>query len=48
MLDAANEPIQNAIDTVGKLSKAASKVPYYKFNFMWNRQVQDTVCYVLL
>ena len=25
-----------------KLAEAASKLPYYKFNGIWSRQVQDT------
>lgn len=43
VLDAAKEPIQNVIETVGKLSQAASKMPYYKFNNMWSRQMQGAV-----
>jgi hypothetical protein len=44
VLKASEEPIHNAIDTVSKLAQAASKQPYYKFNSMWSRQVQDAVC----
>ncbi|KAI4614489.1 hypothetical protein J4E83_007143 [Alternaria metachromatica] len=40
ILKAAQEPIGNVIDTVGNLSQAASKMPYYKFNNMWSRQMQ--------
>ncbi|KAF2026850.1 Translin [Setomelanomma holmii] len=43
VLDAAKEPISNVVETVGKLSQAASKIPYYKFNNMWSRQVQGAV-----
>jgi hypothetical protein len=43
VLDAAKDPIQNAIATVSKLSESASKLPYYKYNQMWNRQIQDLV-----
>lgn len=31
------------IDDVAKLSQAASKLPYYKFNNMWSRQMQSAV-----
>jgi hypothetical protein len=43
VLDAAKEPISKVVETVGKLSQAASKMPYYKFNNMWSRQVQGAV-----
>jgi hypothetical protein len=43
VIGAAQEPIDNVIDTVGKLSLAASKMPYYKFNNMWSRQMQGAV-----
>jgi hypothetical protein len=43
VIGAAQEPINNVIDTVGKLSQAASKMPYYKFNNMWSRQMQGAV-----
>lgn len=48
VLQAADQPIQDAIDTIGKLSNAASKVPYYKFNTMWSRQTQDATFSILL
>jgi hypothetical protein len=44
-LVAAQEPINNVVETVGKLSLAASKMPYYKFNNMWSRQMQSAVCF---
>ncbi|KAG9383482.1 Translin [Pyrenophora tritici-repentis] len=40
VLKAAQEPVDNVVDTVSKLSQAASKMPYYKFNNMWSRQMQ--------
>lgn len=43
VLSAAEVPIKNVIDTVAKLSQAASKMPYYKFNNMWSRQMQGAV-----
>jgi hypothetical protein len=44
VIDAAKEPIHQVVETVGKLSQAASKMPYYKFNNMWSRQMQGAVC----
>jgi hypothetical protein len=35
--------MDNLIDTVSKLAQAASKMPYYKFNNMWSRQMQGAV-----
>jgi len=32
------------IQQVSALEKAASGHPYYKFNSMWSRQMQDAVC----
>ncbi|KAH8725899.1 Translin [Phaeosphaeriaceae sp. PMI808] len=43
VLAAVREPISNVVETISKLSQAASKVPYYKFNNMWSRQVQGAV-----
>jgi hypothetical protein len=43
ILKASQEPIDNVIATVGQLSQAASKMPYYKFNNMWSRQMQGAV-----
>lgn len=43
VLKASEEPIKNAIETITSLAQAASKQPYYKFNHMWSRQVQDVV-----
>jgi predicted translin family RNA/ssDNA-binding protein len=47
VLKAAEEPIHNAVESVSKLSQSASKLPYYKFNSMWSRQMQDTVFGIL-
>ncbi|KAF2743194.1 Translin [Sporormia fimetaria CBS 119925] len=47
VLKAAESPIDDAVATVSKLSDAASKVPYYKFNQMWSRQMQDLVFTIL-
>jgi hypothetical protein len=43
VLEAAKEPISSVVNTVSKLSQAASKMPYYKFNNMWSRQMQGAV-----
>jgi hypothetical protein len=43
VLRAAQEPMESLIDTVSKLAQAASKMPYYKFNNMWSRQMQGAV-----
>jgi hypothetical protein len=48
VLKAAEEPIANVVDTVGKLSQAAANKPYYKFNSMWNSQMQGSVCRTLM
>ncbi|KAF2705738.1 Translin [Pleomassaria siparia CBS 279.74] len=47
VLNAAQESIQKAIGTVTALSRSASKLPYYKFNSMWSRQVQDLIFGIL-
>lgn len=43
VLKAAEESINVVVDDVSKLSQAASKLPYYKFNNMWSRQMQNAV-----
>ena len=43
VLKAAEESINTVIEDVSKLSQAASKLPYYKFNNMWSRQMQGAV-----
>ncbi|KAL6709154.1 Translin-1 [Coniothyrium glycines] len=48
VLKAAKEPISKVVDSVAKLSEAASKVPYYKFNGMWSRQTQGAAENILL
>ncbi|KAF2800238.1 Translin [Melanomma pulvis-pyrius CBS 109.77] len=47
VLISAQDSIQNAVETVAKLSQSASKLPYYKFNSMWSRQVQDAIFGIL-
>ncbi|KAL1297275.1 hypothetical protein AAFC00_004831 [Neodothiora populina] len=42
VVSAAEESVtKHEVDSIQKLSKAASKYPYYKYNGMWTRQVQD-------
>jgi hypothetical protein len=43
VLKAAEEPVRNAIETISQIKATASKQPYYKFNQMWTRQMQDAV-----
>lgn len=47
VLKASEEHIQGAIATVSKLAQAASKQPYYKFNGIWSRQVQEAVSSII-
>lgn len=47
VLNAAQEPLEREIETIGKLSEAGSKLPYYKFNNMWSRQMQDATYGIL-
>jgi len=30
--------------TIGQLAEAASKYPYYKYNNIWTRDIQNAVC----
>lgn len=43
VVSAAQESIKNEVESIHKLSEAASKYPYYKYNGMWSRHVQDAV-----
>jgi len=43
LVQSAESSIKNEVDTISKLAQEASKYPYYKYNGMWSRQVQDTV-----
>jgi len=47
VVKAAETSIQNEIASIQQLSKQASKNPYYKYNGMWTRQMQDT-CFSIL
>ena len=35
---------RKSVVTIGELATAASKHPYYKYNTLWSREVQDLVC----
>ncbi|KAF2189026.1 recombination hotspot-binding protein-like protein [Zopfia rhizophila CBS 207.26] len=48
VLDSAESPIKQAVEIISKLAGAASKLPYYKYNNMWSRQVQETAYGILL
>ncbi|GAB7340165.1 hypothetical protein MBLNU457_6642t1 [Dothideomycetes sp. NU457] len=47
LVQTAESSIKNEIDTISKLAQEASKYPYYKYNSMWSRQMQDT-CFSIL
>jgi hypothetical protein len=40
---AAEQDIQEEIESVGKLAKKASDQAYYKWNDSWTRSIQDVV-----
>ncbi|KAI9815223.1 MAG: hypothetical protein M1826_002083 [Phylliscum demangeonii] len=42
-LQSAQESIGLQIETVSKLATVASKYPYYRYNGMWSRDLQNTV-----
>ncbi|KAG9525864.1 Translin, partial [Aureobasidium melanogenum] len=41
VVSSAQESISKEVESIVKLSDAASKYPYYKYNGMWTRHVQD-------
>ncbi|KAF1996778.1 Translin [Amniculicola lignicola CBS 123094] len=41
VLEEAESSAEQIVESIGKLSQSASKLPYYKFNSLWSRQVQD-------
>jgi len=47
LLTSAEEAIRNSRESITKLSQVSSNQPYYKWNGMWSRQVQDTVFTIL-
>ncbi|THX82595.1 Translin [Aureobasidium pullulans] len=48
VVSSAQESINNEVESIAKLSDAASKYPYYKYNGMWTRHVQDASFSILL
>ncbi|KAK3373565.1 Translin [Lasiosphaeria ovina] len=48
LLGQVEEGIRKEIESVGKLSQFASQYPYYKYNHMWTRMIQDAISTVLL
>ena len=44
LLATAGSSIKEEGNTVATLAQLASTQPYYKWNQMWNRTLQDTVC----
>ncbi|GAB7350360.1 hypothetical protein MBLNU459_g0989t1 [Dothideomycetes sp. NU459] len=48
VVSSAQDSIKTEIETISKLSDAASKYPYYKYNGMWTRHVQDVSFSIIL
>ncbi|THY31599.1 Translin [Aureobasidium pullulans] len=48
VVSSAQESINKEVESIAKLSDAASKYPYYKYNGMWTRHVQDASFSILL
>ncbi|KAI4763884.1 Translin [Aureobasidium sp. EXF-3400] len=48
VVSSAQESINKEVESIAKLSEAASKYPYYKYNGMWTRHVQDASFSILL
>ncbi|KAF2806267.1 Translin [Mytilinidion resinicola] len=44
----ASLAIEDEVKIIAKLSQAAEKLPYYKWNTMWSRQIQDATYGILL
>ena len=40
---ASQKSISQQIETIGKLGEVASKYPYYKYNYLWTRDIQNAV-----
>ena len=45
--EARNSTIQQ-VETISKLGEVASKYPYYKYNGMWTRDMQNAVSHYFL
>ncbi|KAM3066816.1 Translin-1 [Clarireedia jacksonii] len=48
VLESAEKAIKEEVDSIGKLSSVASSSPYYKYNGIWTRDVQNVIFAVLL
>ncbi|KAI4794305.1 Translin, partial [Aureobasidium sp. EXF-8846] len=48
VVSSAEESINKEVESIAKLSDAASKYPYYKYNNMWTRHIQDASFSILL
>ncbi|THZ31371.1 Translin [Aureobasidium pullulans] len=48
VVSSAQESVNKEVESIAKLSDAASKYPYYKYNGMWTRHVQDASFSILL
>ncbi|KAK3325607.1 Translin [Apodospora peruviana] len=48
LLSQIEDGIKQQVETVGKLATAASKHPYYKYNYKWTRMVQESISTILL
>lgn len=47
VVSAAQDSIKSEVESIQQLSEAASKYPYYKYNGMWSRHIQDAVSFLL-
>lgn len=47
VLKSTEDAIRGEIESIGKLASATAKSPYYKYNGMWTRDVQNVVFAVL-
>ncbi|KZF23568.1 putative Translin-1 [Xylona heveae TC161] len=47
VVEAAENAIREQVGTINKLAEVASKYPYYKYNFMWTRDIQNA-CFAIL
>lgn len=48
VVTAAQNSIATSVQTIQQLAQVASKYPYYRFNYAWTRQIQDSCFNILL
>jgi len=48
VLEAAEAAIREEVESIGNLARVASNSPYYKYNGIWTRDVQNVVFAILL